>query len=344
MTGLLYDPLYLEHETGEHPENAGRLRPVVALLRQEGLWDALTHLAPTPATLEALHAVHDPGYERFLKQVSESGGGWLTADTVMGPRSYDVARLGAGAAVRAVEAVMAGEVASAFSLSRPPGHHARPAAGMGFCLFNSAAVAARDAVRRLGVSRVLLLDFDVHHGNGTQEIFYDDPAVFYVSLHQWPAYPGTGALEERGEGAGLGRTANLPLPGGLGDAPYLDAFDTLLAPLVRRFQPELILVSAGYDAHWTNGRYLSSIEMNVTVNGFAGMVSRLRAWAAELCGGRIAFVLEGGYDPDALAASVLATLRVLREEPHVDPFPPPSLPDTPDLSGLWGRFRDVHGL
>jgi acetoin utilization deacetylase AcuC-like enzyme len=215
---------------------------------------------------------------------------------------------------------------------------------MGFCLFNAAAVAAREAARRLGASRVLLLDFDVHHGNGTQEIFYDDPAVLYVSLHQSPAYPGTGALDEVGEGAGRGYTANLPLPAGLGDEVYLRAFDELFAPLVRRFQPELILVSAGYDAHWTNGRYLSSIEMNVTVNGFAGMVTRLRDWAAELCEGRLAFVLEGGYDAPALAASVLVTLRVLRDEPHRDPFEPPDLPPAPDLSSLWDRFREIHGL
>jgi acetoin utilization deacetylase AcuC-like enzyme len=344
VTGFLYDPLYLEHETGQHPENAGRLRASLSLLQKDGIWGDLTHLAPAPASLDALHAVHEPGYVRFLQQVSEAGGGWLTADTVMSARSYDAARLAAGAAVRAVEAVMHGEVASAFSLARPPGHHARPSEGMGFCLFNHAAVAAREAVRRLGAARVFLLDFDVHHGNGTQEIFYYDPAVFYVSLHQWPAYPGTGALEETGTGAGRGTTANLPLPAGLGDASYLEAFDRLIAPLVRRFQPDLILVSAGYDAHWTNNRYLSSIEMNVTVSGFAGMVGRLRDWAAELCEGRIALVLEGGYDPSALAASVLATLRVLRDEPFADPFVPPPMPPVADLTGLWTRFRELHGV
>jgi acetoin utilization deacetylase AcuC-like enzyme len=344
VTGFLYDPLFLEHETGEHPENADRLRPVFALLQQEGIWSELTHLSPRPASLDALHAVHEPGYVRFLEQVAASGGGWLTADTVMSARSFDVARLAAGAAVRGVEAVLSGEVAAAFSLGRPPGHHARPSAGMGFCLFNSAAVAAREAVRRLGVERVFLLDFDVHHGNGTQEIFYDDERIFYASLHQSPAYPGTGALEEIGAGAGSGFTANLPLPAGLGDTTYLRAFDDLLAPLARRFRPDLILVSAGYDAHWSNGRYLSSIEMNVTVDGFAGMVARLRDWAAELCGGRIAFVLEGGYDPAALAASVLATLRVLRDESYADPFAPPTLPPAPDLSGLWSRFREIHRI
>jgi acetoin utilization deacetylase AcuC-like enzyme len=344
VLGLIYDPLFLEHETGRHPENAGRLRAVTALLQEEGIWDALPHLTAMPAALDALEAVHEPQYIAFLQEVSDAGGGWLTPDTVMSARSFDVARLAAGAAIRAVEAVLQGEVAAAFALCRPPGHHARPGAGMGFCLLNTAAVAAREAVARLGAERVLLLDFDVHHGNGTQEIFYEEASVFYVSLHQYPAYPGTGALEEIGSGAGRGFTANLPLPPGLGDATYLRAFDELLAPLAQRFRPDLILVSAGYDAHWTNGAYLSSIQMNVTVSGFAAMVARLRDWAAELCGGRLAFVMEGGYDPPALAASVLATLRVLRHEPFEDPFPPPPAPPVLDLSSLWTRFRQTHGL
>jgi len=226
---------------------------------------------------------------------------------------------------------------------RPPGHHACAAAGMGFCLLNSASIAARDAVRRLGLRRVLLLDFDVHHGNGTQEILYSDPTVFYLSLHQYPAYPGTGALDEIGEGAGRGFTANVPLPAGVGDTIYLRAFDELLAPVVHRFRPELILASAGYDAHWTNGAYLSSIQMQVSVSGFGEMVRRLRDWADALCDGRLAFVLEGGYDPEALARSVLATLRCLRGEAVLDPLGPPEDEETPDLSGLWAGFRRLHG-
>jgi acetoin utilization deacetylase AcuC-like enzyme len=342
--GLIYDPLFLEHDTGVHPENAGRLRAVTSLLRTQGAWDDLTHLPAEPASLDALGAVHQPGYLRFLAQVAAEGGGWLTPDTVMSARSFDVARQAAGAAVRAVEAAARGEVSAAFALVRPPGHHARPAEGMGFCLLNSAAVAARDAVRRLGLERVLVLDFDVHHGNGTEEIFYDDPSVSYISIHQYPAYPGTGALEETGTGAGIGATVNLPLPAGVGDEGYMRAFDELLAPLVRRFRPQLLLASAGYDAHWTNTAYLSSIRMAVTVTGFGEIVRRLRDWAAELCEGRLAFVLEGGYDPEALAWSVLATLRALRGEPVEDPVGPPPSAETPNLQPLWDRFRQIHGI
>jgi acetoin utilization deacetylase AcuC-like enzyme len=343
--GLLYDPIYLEHDTGTHPENAGRLRAVVARLREQGLWDQVRHLLAEPARWEALEAVHEAAYLRILAEVSAAGGGWLTADTVMSARSYGAARLAAGAAVRAVEAVLAGETQQAFALLRPPGHHARPAAGMGFCLINHAAVAAADAVRRLSIERVFLLDFDVHHGNGTQEIFEAEPRVFYASTHQYPAYPGTGALEETGRGAGQGFTLNVPLPAGVGDAGLLRAFDEVIAPAARRYQPELFLASAGYDAHWTNGRYLSSIRMGVTVTGFAALVRRLRALAEELCGGRLALVLEGGYDPEALGWSVASTLDVLLDQPVRDPLGPPPWGDgAPDISELLAAVKRVHDL
>jgi acetoin utilization deacetylase AcuC-like enzyme len=343
--GLLYDPICLEHDTGPHPENAGRLRAVVSRLREQGLWDRVLHLPAGPARMEALEAVHEPAYLRFLEEVSAAGGGWLTADTMMSPRSYEAARQAAGAAGRAAEAILAGETAQAFALIRPPGHHARPAAGMGFCLINSAAVAAADAVRRLNVERVFLLDFDVHHGNGTQEIFEADPRVLYASTHQYPAYPGTGALEETGRGAGQGYTLNVPLPAGVGDAGLLRTFDEVIVPAARRHRPELFLASAGYDAHWTNGRYLSSIQMGVTVAGFAELVRRLRALAEELCGGRLALVLEGGYDPEALGWSVAATLSVLLDQPVRDPLgPPPWGDEAPDVTKLLEAVKRVHGL
>ncbi len=343
--GLLYDPIYLEHDTGQHPENAGRLRAAVARLRDQGLWEAVRHLRAEPARTEALEAVHAPEYLRFLEAVSAAGGGWLTADTLMSARSSEVARRAAGAAVRAVEAVLGGETAQALALIRPPGHHARPAAGMGFCLINHAAVAAAEAVRRLGVERVFLLDFDVHHGNGTQEIFEADRRVLYASTHQYPAYPGTGALEETGRGEGTGFTLNVPLPAGVGDAGLLRAFDEVIAPAARRYRPGLCLASAGYDAHWANGRYLSSIQMGVTVTGFAALVRRLRALAEELCGGRLALVLEGGYDPEALGWSVAATLNVLLDQPVRDPLgPPPWGEEAPDITELLEAVKRVHAL
>jgi acetoin utilization deacetylase AcuC-like enzyme len=342
--GLVYDSLFLLHETGHHPENPGRLAAVEALLRERGLWEGLPHLPAQPASDADLAAVHDPRYLRFLDGVAARGGGYLTPDTVMGSESARAARLAAGAAVRAVSGVLSGEVPQAFALVRPPGHHARPAEGMGFCLINNVAVAAR-AAARLGAARVLIVDFDVHHGNGTQEIFYQDADVFVFSSHQYPAYPGTGGLDEIGQGAGRGATLNVPLPAGVGDAGYLRAYEELLLPAARRFQPDLILASAGYDAHWTNSAYLSSIRMQVTVAGFAGIVSLLRDLATELCGGRLALVLEGGYDPEALAASVAASLDVLLGRRPEDPIGPPrGRTVSPAIDPLIERVRRLHGL
>lgn len=342
--GLVYDPFFLKHDTGPHPENPGRLRAVTALLRERGLWDGLPRLEPAILPDEAITAVHPGRYLQFLEQLSARGGGYLTPDTVMDADSVAVARLAAGAAVRATEAVLAGEAAQALALARPPGHHARPAQGMGFCLLNNVAVAAR-AAQRAGARRVLVVDFDVHHGNGTQEIFYADPEVLFFSTHQYPAYPGTGALEETGEGAGRGTTVNVPLPAGVGDAGYRRVYEEILPAVARRFRPDLILASAGYDAHWTNTAYLSSIRMNVTVAGFGAVVRQLQALATELCGGRLALVLEGGYDPDALAWSVVATLDALLGRNVEDPIGPPRAPARePGIEPLLDRVRQIHGL
>jgi acetoin utilization deacetylase AcuC-like enzyme len=342
--GLLYDPWFLEHDTGRHPENAGRLVAIMEVLRERGLWEGLPRLDFGPVTEGLLERVHEASYLRFLEGVAARGGGHLSADTLMSAASDRVARLAAGAAERAVAAVLAGEVRQAFALVRPPGHHARPAEAMGFCLLNNVAVAARVA-SQLGANRVLIVDFDVHHGNGTQEIFYTDPDVFFFSSHQFPAYPGTGSLAETGAGAGAGTTLNVPLPPGVGDAGYARVYGELLPAAARRFRPDIIIASAGYDAHWTNTAYLNSIRMQVTVAGFAAIVRQLHSLAMELCGGRLALVLEGGYDPEALAWSVAASLDALLGRRAEDPVGSPRqrLPE-PGLDILIERVRRTHGL
>jgi acetoin utilization deacetylase AcuC-like enzyme len=342
--GILYDPLFLEHDTGRHPENAGRLTAVVDLLRRRGLWERLRHLPARPAPQQALEAVHDPDYLRLLRLYCERGGGWLTGDTPFSARSCDVVTLAAGAVIAATEAVLERRVPAAFALTRPPGHHACPAEGMGFCLVNHVAVAARHAVREWGLRRILVVDYDVHHGNGTQEIFYEDPSVLYFSFHQYPAYPGTGPSYETGAREGAGTTVNVPLPAGVGDEGHLEALERVLVPVARRYEPELILVSAGYDSHWRNTAYLHSIRMGVTVRGFGQWVALLRDLADELCGGRLAFALEGGYDPEALAWSVDATFRVLLDEPVEDPLGPPPAPSAPAIDDLIEEYRRLHGL
>jgi acetoin utilization deacetylase AcuC-like enzyme len=242
------------------------------------------------------------------RQLASYGGGQLDPDTYVTARSWEVATLAAGAALGAVRAVVSGEVAGAFALARPPGHHATPYRAMGFCLINNVAVAARYALDRLGLERVAIVDYDVHHGNGTQDCFYDEPRVLFCSTHGAPLYPGTGAAGEMGDPAAApGSTLNVPLPFGAGDRAYALVFEQLIAPALRRFRPQLILVSAGYDAHWNDPLGIATLS----VEGYAHLTRTLIGLADELCAGKIALVLEGGYSLDALGACVVSSLRLL---------------------------------
>jgi len=315
--GLVYDPIYLEHDTGSHPENSQRLVAIMSHLEKTGLINQATTLSPRAASVEELEMVHAPEYISEIKNKAEGGGGWLDADTVMCPKSYEAALYAAGGDLTAVEAVMKGEVNSAFALVRPPGHHATHNRAMGFCIFNNVAIAAKFALANFNLERVLIADYDVHHGNGTQDTFYADPKVLYFSTHQYPFYPGTGSVDEIGAGEGKGFTVNFPMTAGWGDEEYLRAFNEVLVPVARRFQPQLILVSAGFDAHWADDLAM----MQVSVTGFAQMVEVLKSLAAELCQGRLVFTLEGGYNLQVLASSVKATFDVLMDNPEiVDPL------------------------
>ncbi len=348
--GLLYDPAVLEHQPpGGHPERPARVRETWALLEASGVLPRLTRLPVCPATREQLERVHSPAYLDRVEAVVAQGGGYLDAgDTVASPGSWRAATAAAGAAIKAVDAVMAGIVDAAFALARPPGHHATPTQAMGFCIVNSAAVAAAHAIAHYGLSRVLLVDFDVHHGNGTQDAFYDDPRVLYFSTHQSPAYPGMGRLDETGDGAGEGFTVNVPLPPDVDDAGFLQAFDAVLVPLAERFQPEMVIASAGYDAHWRNSAYVAGIREQMTVRGLANLSARLQAIADAHCPGKLIGVLEGGYDLDALAYGVLGTLQVwLGDAPgSVDDPLGPSLDGVspPNIAPLLARLRRAHRL
>ncbi len=303
---LLYrSERFLEHDPGPaHPESPGRLRPVLASLEQRpepgvrpvGDW--------APATRAMLERVHTPAYVGRL-EATAGRRVRLDPDTWTSPASWEVARLASGAAVAAVEAVVRGEDAHAFVLSRPPGHHAEADAALGFCLLNHAAVAAAHARQALGLERVLVADPDVHHGNGTQAIFYADPTVLYVSSHRLPFYPGTGWPQETGAGPGEGFTLNLPLRAGDGDEAFLRAWTEEAEPRILAFQPELILVSAGFDT-W-KGDPLGGLA--VTEAGFRAFASRVHAWARTCCPGRAVWILEGGYDPAGIEAGVRAALR-----------------------------------
>ncbi|MFC1918196.1 histone deacetylase [Chloroflexota bacterium] len=340
--GYVYDPVYLRHDTGQHVENMRRLEAAMAYLEASGTKEQLNLLLPRPATIAELAAVHEERYIGQVKDFADRGGGWLDPDTVVSPASYEVALYAAGGVIRAAEAVMKGEVDSAFALVRPPGHHATASNAMGFCLFNNIAVATRYALKELGVERILIIDFDVHHGNGTQEAFYADPQVLYVSTHQSHHYPGTGYIEETGTGAGEGANMNIPLPAGCDDAEYQQVFDQIIRLVARRFQPQLIMVSAGYDAHWADG--LAS--MLVTVTGFGEIVKSIRKLAEELCQGRLVIALEGGYHLEAQAAAVGATFDILRGRTLVRDTlgKPPRESTAPSVTSLVKEIRRIHGL
>jgi len=312
--GLVYDPIYLEHNTGDHVENSRRLVEAMSYLKETGIKEKLTCLPPRPASLEELEMIHAPEYISYVKSKAEKGGGWLDPDTVMSPKSYEAALYAAGGLIVAVEAVMKGEVDNAFALVRPPGHHAIRDRAMGFCIFNNVAIAAKFALSKFSLNRVLIADFDVHHGNGTQDAFYADPRVLYFSTHQYPFYPGTGWVDETGIGEGEGTTVNFPMAAGWGDEEYLRAFNEVLVPVARRFQPQLILVSVGFDAHWADQLAM----MRVTITGFAQMAMILKELAAELCQGRLVFTLEGGYNLRVVASSTKAIFDAFLGNSEID--------------------------
>lgn len=340
--GLVYDPIYLEHDTGPHVEVASRLAKTVEHLEQTGIMKQLVRISPRAATIEELSTVHSPGYISYVESFAQGGGGALDPDTVVSPASYNAALYAAGGLIEAVDAVMAGKVKSAFALVRPPGHHAVRWEAMGFCLFNNVAIAARHAMDKHRLERILIADYDVHHGNGTQDAFYSDPHVLYFSTHQYPFYPGSGRVEETGEGNGEGATVNVPLPAWCGDEEYLRVYDEVLVPVARRFRPQLILVSAGYDTHWRDQISL----MQLTVTGFAQVGRILKGLADELCDERLVFTLEGGYNLDALASSIRATLDVLLGNPDiVDPLGEPTRASgAPDIEALLQAVKGTHGL
>jgi acetoin utilization deacetylase AcuC-like enzyme len=311
-TGLAYHPAFLEHDTGPmHPERSERLRAVLARLDRSGLRQELTAVPVRDAEDAWLTRVHTPGYVADVKaacRMAEFQPVHLDADTPVSAGSEGAARKAAGAVMAAADRVVAGELGNAFCLVRPPGHHAMPDRGMGFCVFNSVAVGARYLQRRHGLERVLIVDWDVHHGNGTQAAFWDDPTVLYFSAHQYPFYPGTGAADERGAGDGEGTTLNAPLPAGSDDKTYLDLFERVLVPAAEAFRPDFVLVSAGFDAHRSDP--LGS--MRLTEEGFGRLTGVLTGLAGHLCGGRLVSVLEGGYDLEGLAACVAAHLEALK--------------------------------
>ncbi len=334
-------PRYPEHDSPGHPEHAGRIRAIWQRLDETGLAARMHSGAATPIERDLLLSVHTPRYLDLLDKLSGLDRTVrLDADTYANPSSYEIARLAAGGAVRAVDAVMSGAATNALAAVRPPGHHAMPDHGMGFCLLGNIALAARYAQQQYGLSRILIVDYDVHHGNGTEAMFYTDPSVLFISTHQQGIYPGTGALEDAGAGKGAGYTINIPLPGGHGDATYAAIFEQIVWPAALRYQPELILVSAGYDAHWDDP--LAGVHLSLS--GYAHLTRELVRMADQLCGGKIAFIVEGGYNLDVLSEGVANIARVLLGEETVDPLGASPYSERAGVENVIARVKRVHGL
>jgi len=339
-TGYAYDPIEQIHNQPGHVENNRRTAEALARLREKGLLDLLPQIPIQPIQREQLLRVHLPDYLDRVQEMDARGGGMLDYETYMVPGSLQAALMSAGAGIALTRAVLQGQIRNGMSVMRPPGHHALPAEAMGYCIFANAALAARAAQIEMGLERILIIDWDVHHGNGTEAIFYDDPSVAFVSFHQYPLYPGTGAATDIGAGPGLGTTLNIPMPPGVGDIGYWRAFDELVVPFAHRFQPELIIVSSGYDVHWRDP--LS--QMNMTLMGYAQLARRAVALAEALCDGRLVVLLEGGYDIPAVGYGVLNTvLALLGETEFQDPLGPPPNPET-DATDRIQELRAIHNL
>jgi acetoin utilization deacetylase AcuC-like enzyme len=334
-TAVVVDPEYLKHEPGEfHPERPERIQ--VLLDYSDELDRQRFQILPPEAAIRAdIETCHTAEYISLIESTSWKNHYALDGDTITCRDSFGVGLLAVGGLLRLLDSVAAGESQNGFALVRPPGHHALKNQAMGFCLFNTIAIGAEHLKRTQGAKRVLIMDWDVHHGNGTQEAFYDDPSVLFISTHQYPYYPGTGAIEETGSGAGEGYTINVPLPAGCADAEYLRVFDDIIGPAVKKFAPDWVLVSAGFDSH----RRDPLGGMAVTERGFAGMARRLLGLADQYCGGKIAFLLEGGYDLAALRNSVAAVLEVMQRQ---TPYQDGTKPGGDKIKPIIRRIEQVH--
>ena len=331
-TGIVLDSRYQDHDPGHgHPERAERIGTLLSRFESYRR-DGLQRLSPRRATHEEVALVHDTS---LIGQVAASAGleaAAFDADTRVSAQSYDTALLATGGLLTILDAVMEREVDNGFALVRPPGHHAERNRAMGFCLFNSVAVGAQYLRNRFGLSRILIMDWDLHHGNGTQHSFYDDPGVLYVSTHQYPYYPGTGAAEEVGHGSGEGFTLNLPLTTGLGNAAFQPLFEDVIDPICRQFDPEFVLISAGFDAHVRDPLG----GLSVTEEGFRALARILLRIARDHANGRCAAILEGGYDLEGLETSVLHVLDEMGGEGLDQPL------SEYERSGLLPHVRSIQ--
>jgi acetoin utilization deacetylase AcuC-like enzyme len=313
-TGVVKDTRYLQHSAGfSHPESPERLAAIYEMLDNPLMHWKFTHIEPRVATHKEIETIHSPAYVEFIASTAGQNCVYLDPDTATSPATYEIAKLAVGGVCNAIDEVMEGKVDNAFAFVRPPGHHAEKDTAKGFCVFNNIAIGAMHAISKYNLKRILIVDWDLHHGNGTQHSFYNDPRVLYFSTHQYPYYPGTGALQEIGRGPGEGYTINVPLREGEGDASFIKIFRKILQPVALEFKPQLILLSAGFDTHFQDPLG----GMRVTPDGFAAMARILLHIAETCCQRHFVAVLEGGYHISGLTRSVKAVLEEMLDETHI---------------------------
>ena len=328
-----------KHAEYGHPERPERVEVMVRSLQDMGCWDTYPHLDPDTVSPQILDAIHDPGYLKRFKRVSASAGR-LDMDTYTTRDSWNLAMNAAGGAIAVAKSVWHRNSKRGFALTRPPGHHATSNRGMGFCLLNNVAIAAENLLQQEGAIRLAIVDLDLHHGNGTQDIFWRREDVFYISTHQYPHYPGTGRLEEVGEGRGQGFTANFPMPPTSGDQAFTAVMETAILPLLHGFKPDMILVSYGFDTHWMDplGHIFLSAE------GYRQLIARLAAWSDDNCGGRIALFLEGGYNLEAASACAQGVVAALLGLDWHDPVGPSPEPESESWRVMLKQAHSIWGL
>ena len=341
-TAYLTHDAFTTHDFPRHPEHAGRIKAVWQQLAAQGLSQQLLHIEPDAATDEQIFAVHTAEHlNRLIMVANQDRMVQIERDTYALPVSLAAARLAAGGVTGAIDAVCGGRAHNALAVVRPPGHHATPNWQMGFCLLNNIAIGARHAQAQHKVEKVLILDYDVHHGNGTQDIFYSDPSVMFMSIHQSPFYPGSGAFDETGAGAGEGYTLNVPIGGGLGDTPYQRIFAEIVWPAAERFDPDLMLISAGLDAHWVD----PLANMQLSLGGYDHLARECIKMAEHLCDGKIVFVMEGGYDLKALSHGWCNIARALLGVDELsDPCGSAPAPSSQTIQPVIDQVRRIHGL
>ncbi len=339
-TGIVYDKIFLSHDLPGHPENSKRLQAIITELNESGLWDLTTKLITRSATIDELKLCHSEKYINHVKNFCEDGGGYLDADTYTNEYSYQAAVIAVGGLIDLVKKVIDGELKNGFALLRPPGHHALADRSMGFCIFGNAAIAAKTALQNSKINKVAITDIDVHHGNGTQALVEDDPQILYVSTHQFPFYPGTGRINDTGKGYSEGTLLNVPLPALVSDDGITEIYTQIILPKIERFKPDLLIVSAGYDAHWDD----PLANMGLSLSGYFWISQQLNDIAAKLCSSRIVFTLEGGYNLKVLSAGVANSIRVLLKLNYFDDLLGQSPFTAPNISNIIKELKTIHQL